>query len=205
MNREQQRTRRTNAILDACAEALASKSEDDISIDEIATRAELSRATVFNYFATKRDIVIAIAEREIDGLIEFAESRSNEGSSPLDTISEVMYRLVGLSFSEPVVSWRVLRDLFDDPSRSDAPVWRLLDLIAGLIGKSIGTGELRRNLDPAGCARAIVGTYLAELFVLAGSTSAEPTDAPSKAPQREEFDGVAEQLISGWRAKPAVV
>lgn len=195
--RERNRERRRNAILDACAKELASHTEDELSVDEVARRAEVSRATVFNYFATKRDIVVGIACREIEALAELKSERVREGASPFDTVSELMYRLVALSFAEPIVSWRVLRDLFDDPCRADVPLRRLLELIADLMGESQRRGETRPDLDPSGCARAIVGTYLVELFTIVETTDAE--SGPQAAPPRAEFDAVAEQLVSAWR------
>ena len=158
----------------------------------IADRAGVSRATVFNYFATKRDIIVGIANREIDGLRRVVEDRSKSDASPLETVAEVMYRLVGLSFSEPMTSWRILRSLFDDPAREELPVRRLLGIIEGLVGEAQTKGALRTELDPAGCARAIVGTYFAELFVIAGSGERDTVARPA-------FDAVAEQLISDWR------
>ena len=194
--RERNRTRTRNAILDAAAGLLAGQPEESVTIDRIAEGAEVSRATVLNYFGGKRDIIVAIADREIDSLRALAAERTAAGASPLDTVGEVMYRLVGASFSEPVVTWRVVRTLFDDPSREDLPVRRLLGLVESLLAAAQRARELRAELDAGGCARAIVGTYFAELFVIAGG------DGRGRV-ERSDFDSAAEQLVAGWRTPRA--
>lgn len=194
--RTKKRRETRSAILDACAAELAVRAEESITMDDIAGRAVVSRATVFNYFPTKRDIIVGIANREIDELQRVVEERNKADASPLETVAEVMYRLVGFSFSEPVTSWRVLRSLFDDPAREELPVRRLLRIIERLVEEAQAEGMLRTGLDPAGCARAIVGTYFAELFVIAGSGERGTIE-------RLAFDEVAEQLVSDWRTPRA--
>jgi len=190
--REQKRIQSRNAILDACADELADRAEDEIRIEDIAARARLSRATVFNYFAARREIIVGIADREIDGLSALVDERRGSGEPPLETIGAVMYQLVGRSFTEPVVAWRVLRTMFDDPSREDLPVRRLLRLVEALVATAQSAGDLRAELDAGACARAIVGTYFAELFVIAGGNGGNESVA------RSDFDAVAEQLVAPW-------
>jgi AcrR family transcriptional regulator len=201
--REQQRRERRDAILDAFAEALATAKEEDVPVDLIAERAGVSRATVFNYFPSKRDIVYAIADREIDALSTLADERSAAGDAAIDTISEVMYRLVAISFSEPLAGWRVLKRILDDPQLADSPADRLFALIERLVRASMNEGGMSMRLDATRCARAIVGTYLTELYAFAtaeargGAThgGATPLGAAPGASARAESQAGADAEV----------
>ena len=190
--RSRKRLKRYNAILDAFTGELASKDADRISIDEIAARVDVSRATIFNYFDAKRDIVFAIANREIDSLEELAESLAATDATPLAMIAEIAYRLVAVSFEAPMVAWRVLITVLEDPSRGDSPILRLSSMFEDLVRKGVDIGEFHADVEPGSCARSIVGTYFAELFHI----SKQPD--PNVRVDREEFDAIAEQLVRKW-------
>ncbi len=213
--RERNRLARRNRILDVFVDELSKRDVSDVTVDEIASRADVSRATAFNYFASKRDMLLSIAEREISALRDTASRREAEGCSPLETIEEIMYDLVATSFSAPNAAWQVLRTLLEEPSDACSPVWDLIALIASLLTRAVAAGEILPHLDPAACARAIIGTYLCELFVVAAhplpspsssspsssshASSSHSSSSPVCAPAtRAEFNRTARLLIDGW-------
>lgn len=190
--RERKKSERRNAILDAFATELELRSIDSISMDEIAKRVDTSRATIFNYFQSKTDIIFGIADREIDAIERFIGDESDRKSSPTETIYTAVYRLVSSSFINHHVAWRVLTTILEDPERTDSPLRRLSRTLEHLVQDAQNCGEFDARLDAGGCARSILGTYLAELFNLAS----QPT--PSDPLTREVFDSVASQLVMQW-------
>jgi AcrR family transcriptional regulator len=64
--RERQRERRQRLILDAATELIGQKGFDDTSIEEIAERAEVGVATVYNYFGSKSELLGAMLVRYIE-------------------------------------------------------------------------------------------------------------------------------------------
>lgn len=194
--RVRKKRERRDAILDAFATALENRGIESISMDEIALAVDTSRATIFNYFSTKTEIVFSIADREIELLESFVAASANV--TALDLIKEVMYRLVSTTFANPRVGWRVLKTVLNDPTRTDSPVRRLGRSLERLIRDGQATGELRNTLDVSSCARSILGTFLAELF----SHAADP--GSNRTISRDEFESVANQLVMQWSAPEAV-
>jgi len=190
--RERNRTARRNRILDELVESLSNRDISEVSVDEVAAAASVSRATVFNYFATKREMLLAVAKRESDRLEKRTEAELSAGAEPLSVIDEVMYDLVATSFSACSASWQVLRSLLAEPADSTSPVWTLLLLVEGLLRRAQDQGSLRAELDAAACARAIIGTYLCELFAVTANRGG------SASIDRSEFNRSASILTEGW-------
>jgi AcrR family transcriptional regulator len=55
---------RREHLLDTAAAMLAEKPYDDVMIQDIAVRAGVSRALMYHYFSTKRDVRSAIQTRQ---------------------------------------------------------------------------------------------------------------------------------------------
>ena len=71
--REKQRERRRSDILDAAWALVSEKGLDGTSIEEIAARAEVGTATVYNYFGSKNDLLQALFVRYIEQEAEAGE------------------------------------------------------------------------------------------------------------------------------------
>jgi len=67
--RESNKVRTRGAILRAAVAKFGEKGIADATMDEIAEQAEVSRATLFNYFPSKSDIVAAVVEQMDDVFI----------------------------------------------------------------------------------------------------------------------------------------
>ena len=74
--REKQRERRRRDILDAARDLIGDKGLDSTSIEEVAARAEVGPATVYNYFGSKNDLLYAL-------LVRYIEQEAEQGESSL--------------------------------------------------------------------------------------------------------------------------
>ncbi|MFD1930402.1 MULTISPECIES: TetR/AcrR family transcriptional regulator [Nonomuraea] len=63
--RERKKLETRQAIHDAAMELFGERGFDEVSVVEIAARAKVSKMTVFNYFPTKEDIVLAPMEDDL--------------------------------------------------------------------------------------------------------------------------------------------
>lgn len=70
-------------LAEAASELFLERGYHRTSVDDIATRAGVSRATFFNYFPTKPDVLFA----SIDGDLDTIERSISEGMSPLQAIA----------------------------------------------------------------------------------------------------------------------
>jgi AcrR family transcriptional regulator len=64
------KARHRQAILDAAAELIRERGNPRFSVDELAERADVSRRTVFNHFASLDDIVVTTCTQLLRGTVE---------------------------------------------------------------------------------------------------------------------------------------
>ncbi|MDR0594099.1 MAG: TetR/AcrR family transcriptional regulator [Bifidobacteriaceae bacterium] len=64
------KTRRRARIVQAATELLDERGGGGFSVDQVAERAGVSRRTVFNYFASIDDLVVAVGAEMLGGLVE---------------------------------------------------------------------------------------------------------------------------------------
>src|SRR5664279_4427217 len=84
---------RHHAILDAAERLLMRSPERVASVAEVADEAGLAKGTVYLYFPSKEELLLAIHERNIDGFFSALITRL-EGSAPvaIETVLELMHR-----------------------------------------------------------------------------------------------------------------
>ena len=90
-SRRERRARETRRkILTAALELFAERGIDDVTVEEIADRADVARGTVFNHFATKESLCHAMGELQIDALQEAIAEGRITGPLASDKIRQAM-------------------------------------------------------------------------------------------------------------------
>lgn len=89
--RQRQRERRTQDILDAARQFLVAKGYDETSMEEIAGRAEVGTATVYNYFHSKAELFFQLFAAETDKLVQEAQPiLSDAPTDPVQGVSALL-------------------------------------------------------------------------------------------------------------------
>jgi AcrR family transcriptional regulator len=96
--RERNKAKRRAAILDATLELLATTRVDALSTERIAERAEVSPATVYNLVGTRQELLTALIDRVIEGLVDTVAdgTRAHDPIGDAATIIEQSARAVPL-------------------------------------------------------------------------------------------------------------
>src|SRR5262245_41281831 len=103
--RKKQQTRRR--ITDTAIELFAERGFDQVPVAEIARRAEVSEATVFNYFTGKEDLVYQGMDTFENALLEAVRARP-EGTTVHQAFREFLVRpRCALADSDPAALDRV--------------------------------------------------------------------------------------------------
>lgn len=102
-------------------ETLAERSIDDLTIDAMAERAEVSRALLFHYFGSKEGLHHAVVLAARDGMLHATEPR--EDLAPLDRLEDTLDRMVGFVRSHRGTFHALVRGA----SSGDASVRELID------------------------------------------------------------------------------
>ncbi|MFJ9679725.1 TetR/AcrR family transcriptional regulator [Streptomyces sp. NPDC101194] len=83
--RERKKLQTRRRLLAAATELFAARGFDKVSVAEIAEAADVSKMTVFNYFAGKEDLVLAPMEEHIDDVARVVRERA-PGESALAAV-----------------------------------------------------------------------------------------------------------------------
>jgi AcrR family transcriptional regulator len=162
--RERKKLETKERLLDCAVALFAERGYDATTMDDIGECGDVARATVFNYFARKEDIVAEVFGRrraEIAKLIAEAEVSS---SSTTDRLRHALLGWARLYEADPPTGRAMVRawlraggPLLPDASES-------AHLFADLVRAGQKAGDLRTDLDADAAGLLILDTYLGVLF-----------------------------------------
>ncbi|MDX2141237.1 MAG: helix-turn-helix domain-containing protein [Chloroflexota bacterium] len=135
-------------LLNAAGELLAQK--PTASLAEIAEYAGIGKATLHRYFASREDLMVALAQRALMVIRDAIVRSELERGSAVDAFTRMIEMLMPLGDKV----FLLLNDngLQDHPELADieAP---LTELVVGLIQRGQASGELRADLNAEWIAR----------------------------------------------------
>ncbi len=145
-------------ILDAAIACFLEKGFDTTTIDEIADRADVARATVFNHFAEKRDLLSAYLNRRREELVALLrrETRADVGAhqqlyDALDLIATFNERNVAEARELIGAWWRTGGTTAREPYTAF--------VLAEVIAAGQRNGEFRSEIDPM-----LVGSFILDAY-----------------------------------------
>lgn len=145
-------------ILDAAIACFLERGFEATTIDEIAERADVARATVFNHFAEKQELLSAYLARRRQELVDLLrrEARADVGAD------QQLYDALDLmaTFNERNVA--EARELIGAWWRSGGTTAREPHtgvVLAEVIAAGQRTGEFRSEIDPALVGRLLLDAY----------------------------------------------
>ncbi|WP_224701476.1 TetR/AcrR family transcriptional regulator [Devosia aquimaris] len=155
-------------ILDAADAAFRALGFEGTSVDEIATRAGLTRKTVYNLFASKEDIALQLIAR-VEAQDGSYRSRLQAGDDALALLETVFLDSARWCLANPALARLALapaqRPALEPPS--DRPSFQRLVRDIVVLGQA--QGLIRRDEDANLLALILLGIYgQAMLSVLAG-------------------------------------
>ena len=99
------RAKSRTAILHAAKGLFESKGIHNVTFQEIADRAGMSRTTVFNYFSTINDLLIALADEEVDDLLAYCDASGLAGE---ELVQSLFLRLIDDTANYPLLTIRLI-------------------------------------------------------------------------------------------------
>lgn len=110
--------RSREAILGGAKTVISEVGSYESNLINIASRAEISRATIYNHFADREEMMVAVVESEINRLAEIAMNAESK--------AEALFKLSREISTDPAISKMVETD-HDDIVKlmtiSDHPLW----------------------------------------------------------------------------------
>jgi AcrR family transcriptional regulator len=209
--RERKKLRTRQLIAETARRMFAERGFDDVPVAEIARAAEVSEATVFNYFPTKEDLVFQGMEAFETELLAAVHDRP-AGESFVEAFARFVLRPRGFlaAGDEHTASFltKVARMIAASPAlltREREVLARYTESLAALIAED--TAAAPGDLRPWVVAHALIGTHhtliqLVRRRLLAGNTDRARIAAELQARGRQALD-LLNQGLGGYGAKPA--
>jgi AcrR family transcriptional regulator len=162
--RERKKLETRDRIVDCAVALFASRGYDATTMDDIGECADVARATVFNYFARKDDIVSEwFARRRTEFATILAEAEQHTTDTP-NRLRQAFTGLAHLYDRDPDAGRAMVRAWLRAggpllPNASDTPA-----LLADTIRSGQQQGDIPPDLDPTRASQVIFDAYLGVLF-----------------------------------------
>jgi len=95
------RSRQRAALLDAARQLLEQRGYPALTFGALADRTGLARPTVYEYFASKDDLVVALCERELGRHAELVRARMAGATGPREQVTAFVRAQLDLAVEEP--------------------------------------------------------------------------------------------------------
>jgi AcrR family transcriptional regulator len=185
--RERKKRATRTAIHEAGMALFADQGFAGTTIDDIAERADVSRATVFSYFPTKEDIVFGDAPAAIDALASALRERPS-GTDVITCVRTWLGQLSGWLEPGLVLQVRLMREVPTVGARRLRQNRELEDVIAGALVEELG-------LDRRLAARLVASSLLTALSVIE-ETAAERMELENRALREAEIAALLEEGVA---------
>jgi len=172
----------------AAIHVFASKGYHAATVSEVAAEAGVGKGTVYFYFASKEDILLAILEYHFDQLLAVLETMEGPGADPASLARGVLQELVGrlkqdpelfkIMEQQPLLYHERVRERFQELFQA------MVERTASLLREGIDTGVLR-TFDPEVVASVLLN--MAASFPLY-------LNLRSDRPRDEMLDHLAEEI-----------
>lgn len=205
------KARHRQAIVDAAAALLEERGGLRFTVDQLAERADVSRRTVFNYFATLDDVVIAVGSDVLGGLVDTFVANAVAPPPADDTPAAMFAEIVhAIRTTELVGPMAYLTRSLGGPDRVDAEspwVATLLLRAFSEVNRRFAAAMTVRHTGAAVLdVHLLVNSLMSGLIVLYhhwyAATGATDDDASRRA-----WDAYVEGLVTtigtGYGAAPA--
>lgn len=182
--RDRKKKEARHRIISAAADLIAEAGLDDTTMDDIAAAADVSVATVYNYFGSKSALLLAGVEEDTAKMIAAGEDVLAEPGADVVVAVQRLARI----YADEFLAWdpRLLREVlsaaYQRPGGQELSVElaamdeRLITQVVILLSHFDELKQLRSGLEPHEAALLVFSVFALQLFMfisLEGSTAAD--------------------------------
>jgi len=155
---------RRDQILSAAAACFAAQGFHATSMADVVGASGLSAGSVYRYFASKDDLIGAIVDRYLEGLVGHFARAHMTSSSPADTVIDAIRLLTQGLIDTPFQPFAQLMPQFWSEARRNETIRQrgetafraLLGQFADIVRRAQGEGTLQTDLEPSGVAQVML-------------------------------------------------
>lgn len=193
------KNRHRQAIVDAAAALMDERSGTDFTVDELAQRADVSRRTVFNHFASVDDVVTEVCGDALNSVVESLAAVPAQGEGSAASMEEEMVTV--FRSADLVAPMAYLTRVLGGPADAPSPRRAFITLrIFTEVSNRLLAAMLERRPEADKLAvHLLVGSLVAGISVLYQHWAAE-TGAVDTEDSRRAWSQLLERLIAAVRS-----
>lgn len=157
--KEREKQKRRDEIIDAAEEVFFKEGFETATMDNVAAKAELSKATLYTYFKSKEELYYYICERGHLKLIDLVERAEKNVNKTMDLIKAYLYAVIRFhkrfpDYFQAIIYFQtnpLLQKLYEqnfDITKHQNIHRRLIDKWIKAIQRGKEEGLIRQDLDP---------------------------------------------------------
>ena len=159
--RERRKLATRQRILDAARASFVVRGYAGTTMDQVAVDAQVSRSTLFNYFARKDELLFSGLLGDLRSLIsEWIEDCRRRGLSAAATLTELLARLGAWFEAQPAERAALTRCSFEAGGPLMPGWFDSAALFAEILSDGVRSGELPADLDVEIASRLLLDAYL---------------------------------------------
>lgn len=151
-------------ILRASRKLFSSKGYEETTIEDIADHANISKATLYNYFSGKDSLLLGIAEQELADVRNLVENELQDEPRVIDKLRHVIHVVIIDAMLYLQLSRKIA--YLDACEESDiyATLDGLLEIVQELVAQAQQNGEFRADANRDEIVEMYVSVYYLALF-----------------------------------------
>ena len=189
--REMNKLQCRNRILKMSRRLFTAKGYENTTIEDVAEAAEISKATLYNYFSSKEDLLQGIAAAALEEIRQMVRDGLREEPDGLAKIRCVMETLVADSARYITLTRRIFFLNVSPDSELHEARAELLEILGQLGREAQDQGRLRRDLPPEDLVDIFLGVYLLTQF------GWEDMERCTEDERRRRVGRVLDQVLAG--------
>jgi AcrR family transcriptional regulator len=132
------------------------RSGANASLEEIAKKAGVGPGSLYRYFPTREELLVAVYRSEMEKLAA-AERTFADKLPPVEALRAWLLLFVDAVETKQIIA-PVLNTLVGDPKKVfEASYAQIHEALRALVKRAIKSGDIRKDLDPIDLLRVIVG------------------------------------------------
>lgn len=186
-------------IVDCAAKLFAERGYDSTSMEDIGGCADVSRATVFNYFPRKEDLVLVwFDSKRKQVALRLSNGDERTGRETSSRLRDAFRAIAEVFEEDPKGGRGMVRAWLQAGGPLLTPNSQTTGLFADIVQRGVRQGDVEEGVDPDGAGRLLFDAYLGVLYRWV-TAEGENVDLESSLLE------VLELLVKGIVSKPTAI
>lgn len=162
--RERKKLETRDRIVDCAADLFTANGYDSTTMNDIAECADVARATVFNYFSRKEDLVLAWFDRRRGELGEVLAESVEPSTDTSGRLRQALLAIARFFTSDPATGRAMVRAWLQAGGPLLTPESATPHMFATMIRSGQQEGDIAPDIDPDRAGLLLFDAYLGVLY-----------------------------------------